>query len=201
MSLGPIRDSSTVLKGVFAFSAQLRGCIAITDSYHLQIVVPKSFPKAIPKVTELGRKIPRDGKHHVNQDDNSLCLGSPLRLLGKIFEKPNLVGFAESCLVPYLYAISHKLQHGTFPFSELRHGEQGIVDDYLELFGLRKIEQVITAITLIGTKKRIANKKPCPCDCGLRLGKCRLHFKLNKYRTMTSRSRFKAYAKNIGGGI
>jgi hypothetical protein len=181
--------------------AQPDGGVDISDSYHLQIVLPMAFPKELPKVTELERKIPSDGKHHINPD-NTLCLGSPLRLLKKISEQPNLVGFAERCLVPYLYAVSNKLQTGgNFVFSELAHGEQGIIDDYLDLLGLNKREQVVQALTLLGMKRRIANKAHCPCGCGLRLGKCSFHMKFNQYRNLAERPWFRAHAKNIGGGV
>lgn len=197
MSIAPSREPVKILKGLFSFSAQPTDGVEINDSYHLEIAVPRAFPQDIPIVTELERKIPRDGMHHINPD-NTLCLGSPIRLLQKISEQANLVGFAESCLVPYLYAVSHKLRFGgDFAFSELAHGEQGIIDDYLNLFGLKKREQVTQTLALLGMKRRIANKAPCPCGCGLRLGKCRFHHKLNKYRNMASRSWFRNHVIGI----
>lgn len=197
MSRGPSRGSETVLKGVFSFSAKPREGKEITDSYELEIVIPSLFPRAIPKVTEKRRKIPRDGKHHVNPD-GTLCLGSPLRLLRKIAEKPTLVGFSEKCLVPYLYAISNKLQNGgEFAFSELAHGNQGIIDDYLDMFKLKTRAQVIQTLKLLGMKRRIANKAPCPCGCGLRLGKCPLHLKLKQYRNMAPRSWFREHVAKL----
>lgn len=201
MSIMPSRDTTTVVKGKFSFSAQPVNGVLINDSFYLEIVIPRAFPQEIPKVIELEGKIPRDGKYHVNHD-NTLCLGSPLRLLQKIYEKPNLVGFSERCLVPYLYAVSHKLRTGgSFVFNELAHGEQGIIEDYLDLFGLKKHEQVIQTLALLGMKKRIANKSPCPCGCGLRLGKCKLHLTLNRYRNLASRSWFKVHAKAPGVGV
>ena len=198
MSIGPSRDSTTLLRGVFSFSAKPNGGNEITDSYQLELAIPDRYPRAIPKVTETGRKIPRDGKYHVNHD-NTLCLGAPLRLLQKIAATPTVVGFAENCLVPYLYAVSNKLQKGgEFVFNELPHGERGVIVDYLELFGLKKPEQVINVLKLLGMKRRIANKKPCPCECGWRLGKCTFHLKLNPFRNLAPRSWFSAHSRNLG---
>lgn len=197
MSIAPSRGAITILKGLFSFSARPNGGIEINDSYYLKIDVPMAFPQKIPVVTELDGKIPRDGSYHINAD-STLCLGSPMRLLQKISEKPSLVGFAEKCLVPYLYAISHKIRFkGDFAFNELAHGTQGIIDDYLNLFGLRNPKQVIKTLELLGKKRRIANKKPCPCECGLRLGKCKFHNKINKYRKMAYRSWFKKHYQEI----
>ena len=62
-------------------------------------------------------------------------------------------GFASSCLVPYLYAVSHKLQFGgELLFRELKHGAEGIVEDYLDLFGLSNPEQVRRVVRLLGMK-------------------------------------------------
>jgi hypothetical protein len=201
MSIGPSREGELILKGNFRFKANLRNGPVIEDSYTLEISITDRLPLVLPSVKETGNKIPRDGNHHVNPD-HTLCLGSPLRLLGKINTKPNLIGFAENCLVPYLYAISHKIQNGgDFIFGELAHGEKGAIDDYIDLFGLKNREQVVNAINLLGIKKRLANKKPCPCGCGKRLGACSFHFKLNNFRKMAPKSWFSAHAKNIRDGM
>lgn len=198
MAIVPAKSSALGLKGVFTFSATPKGRRTINDSYHIQITIPDDFPRAIPTVTETVRKIPRDGKHHVNPD-GSLCMGAPLRLLQKIYEKPTLVGFSENCLVPYLYGVSYKLQTGEeFPFGELAHGDQGILDDYMILFGLKTKDQVKQTLKLLGTKERIANKNSCPCNCGKRLGKCTYRHKLKQYRNYASRPWFRDHLASLG---
>lgn len=196
MSTAPCSDAGVYLCGKFRFKANMFGGEEIEDNYKLEIIVPDKFPQSLPKVKETGGKIPRDGNFHVNPD-GSLCLGSPLRLLKKIHNFPSLSGFADKCLVPYLYAVSHKLRNGEdFIFGELSHGDQGIVDDYSHIFGLKEHSQITQAIQLLGVKKRIANKKPCPCGCGRRLGACSFHNKLNEFRKMAPVSWFKAHALN-----
>jgi len=166
MSTAPCSDAGVCLRGKFRFKASVSGSDEIDDSYKLEIVIPNKFPQALPKVQETGGKIPRDGNFHVNQDV-TLCLGSPLRLLRKVHSTPSLTGFADKCLVPYLYAVSYKLMRGgDFVFDELAHGDQGIVDDYSVMLGLKERHQVTQAILLLGVKKRIANKRSCPCGCG-----------------------------------
>jgi hypothetical protein len=158
MSLAPSRSSSIILKGTFAFAANPECSPEITDSYELQITIPETFPNALPTVKEIENRIPRDGKHHIERDD-TLCLGSPIRILAKVSEQPSLVGFAETCIVPFLYAVSYKREHGgDFILGELAHGKKGIVDDYIELFGVKNREQVLQTLKLLGMKRRIANK-------------------------------------------
>jgi len=196
MSIAPCSNAGTLLRGKFRFRANVSGSDEIEDFYRLEIVVPDKFPQALPKVKETGGKIPRDSNFHVNSD-GTLCLGSPLRLLRKVHSAPNLTGFADKCLVPYLYAVSYKLAHGgEFVFGELAHGNQGIVDDYSDLLGLKGVAQIVEAIRLLGIRKRIANKRPCPCGCGKKLGTCPFHHRLNEFRKMASVSWFKAHALN-----
>ena len=196
MSTAPCSDAGVRLLGKFRFKAKVPGGDEIDDYYKLEIFIPDKFPQILPKVKEIGGKIPREGNFHINQD-GTLCLGSPLRLLRKVHGDPNLTGFVNKCLVPYLYAVSYKLIHGgDFVFGELAHGEQGLVDDYSAMLGLKERHQVTQAIQLLGLKKRIANKRPCPCGCGKRLGMCPFHHKLNEFRKIVPRSWFKAHALN-----
>lgn len=201
MSTAPCSDAGVCLRGKFRFKANTPGCDEIDDSYRLEIFIPDKFPRALPTVKENGGKIPRDGNFHVNPD-GTLCLGSPLRLLNKVHRVPSLSNFADKCLVPYLYAVSYKLEHGgDFVFGELAHGYQGIVDDYSVLLGLKERHQITRAIQLLGIKKRLANKRPCPCECGKKLGACPFHHKLNEFRKMAPVSWFKAHALNDSNRI
>ena len=123
MSIAPSRESGTVAQGIVSFSARSRNGPEISDSFELRVLVPEGFPAKMPLVTETGRRIPRTEDYHVNKDD-TLCLGSPLRLLSIISDKPNLVAFVKCCLIPYLYAVSIKLRDGgPLRFGELAHAQ------------------------------------------------------------------------------
>ena len=192
MTLLPVVGKGVVIEGGFQFVATAGGHPEVSDVYCLRIGVPADFPAALPSVVELDHKIPRNGDFHVNPD-GSLCLGSPLRLLLKLSKEPTLPGYASHCVVPYLYAISHKLRFGgQLPFNELKHGRPGEIEDYVELFGLKQAEQAEQAIRLLGIKKRIANKAACPCECGQLVGKCVFNKKLHNMRRLASRSWFRA---------
>ena len=199
MRITPIRNNTITLRGVFDFTAEFENGPQITDSYSLQIYIPHSFPRAIPRVEEINRKIPRDGKHHINSD-GTLCLGSPIRLLQQLSRTPNISGFVGKCLVPHLYAVSHKFKYGNFPFGELEHGAKGIIKDYMDLFGLQNRGQVIWTLALLGNKKRIANKMTCPCGCGLRVGRCSFRLKIIRFRGIASRAWYRAQIAEIKKG-
>lgn len=197
MAIQPSPKAGLILSGQFFFTAHPNGGVSITDSYQLMIDVPTAFPKGIPKVFETGGKIPRLPDFHVNSD-NSLCLGSPIRLLQKLSDNSDLAGFAGTCIVPYLYAVSNKLQIGEkFAFDELAHGIQGIIEDYRSLFNLQEVGQVMETLIVLAKRPREANKKRCPCGCGRRLGKCAFRSKINKIREIAPRCWFADHLAEI----
>jgi len=159
MIVRPNRNNELQIEGRFDFRAKAKNYGEITDHYWLRIQVPLQFPRMLPSVYELRKRIPRDGNFHVNPD-GSLCLGSRLRLLKQLSQMPTLPGFTAQCLVPYLFAVSHKLSHGgDFPFGELAHGRAGEVMDTIELFGLQSADQAVKVLEYLGMKRR----KPPPC--------------------------------------
>jgi hypothetical protein len=195
MAIRPSAGEFLLMEGKFEFSAQMGNFDPITECYDLRISVRQEFPRQLPAVHETGGRIPHTGQYHVNPD-GSLCLGSPIRMLWKISNDPTLTGFAKQCIVPYLYAISHKLIFGgKLPFGELPHGTPGELEDYMELFGLKTIEQVRLALQYLGMKKRRANKLPCPCGCGRRLGVCSFNRRIRTFRLLASRSWYRSLVK------
>lgn len=192
MALRPADGDELNIEGWFEFKARAENYNEIREEYLLRIRIPSLFPRDLPAVYELERRIPRDGHFHVNPD-GSLCFGSRLRVLQKLARVPTLIGFSESCLVPYLFAVSHKLTYGgDFPFGELAHGIAGELRDYIELFDVKTLEQARMAVKCLGMRERVANKLPCPCGCGKRLGRCRFNMKLKKFRRLTNRDWFRS---------
>ena len=191
MAVRPAARSGLVLKGQFEFTGQSAQHGELRDAFQLAIVIPHGYPRELPVVTETGGRIPRNGDFHVNPD-GSLCLGSPLGLLLKASRNPTLSGYVKKCVVPYLFAVSYKLQHGgPMLFGELAHGTPGELQDYVDLFSLKRPDQAKRALEMLGMKKRRANKLPCPCGCGKRLGKCRFNYRITEFRKLASRVWFR----------
>ena len=159
----------------------------------------RPIPQDLLIVHELGGRIPRKRSFHVNPGDNSLCLGSRLRLLLAVTEQPSLVRFAKTFLIPYLFAVSRKLrQGGDFAFGELAHGSPGELADCVDLFGVSTTDQARIILHYLGMKKRRANKLPCPCGCGKRLGMCSFNRRLEIFRQLAERSWFRKLALELG---
>ena len=188
VSILPSAEGNLLLEGDFRFHVEFEGHPRVSDSYSLRISIPKDFPRDVPTVTEQGGRIPRVAAYHVS-GDGTLCLGSRIRLMARLQAEPTVQGFSRNCIVPYLYAMTMKLDHGRdFIFGELSHGLRGEIDDYKELLELRRNDEVPQALRCLLKKKRLANKLTCPCGCKHRLGKCSYNAVIRKLRHILPRA-------------
>jgi hypothetical protein len=184
LSLRPSSNGYVRIVGSLSFAGEASGFERIEDTYALEILVPSSFPRTLAGVRETAGRIPKS--FHTN-DDGTLCLGSPLRQKLELAKEPTLLGFVRTCLIPYLYGYSHREQHGSLPFGELEHGREGLRKDFTAFFGLGNDKAAEQMVWLTGMKKREANKYPCPCESGRRLGKCH-NREVNRLRTQLGRA-------------
>ena len=193
LKLIPVSDGPVNVTGQLAFEATARNRETINDEYGVEIAVPEDFPRSLPAVRETGGRIPKT--FHTNPD-GTLCLGSPTRL--RLFQsgQPSLERFVTKCVVPYLYGHAYFEKHGVMPFSELRHGESGILQDLASLYGASSTVAVVGFVRLTALSKRVANKAPCPCGSGRRLGRCHSR-RTNYYRRRLGRGWFRMLLQEL----
>lgn len=186
-----------LLAGPIEVEMQAAGLPVLRDTYRLRIEVPLGPTEDLPEVFEVAGRIPRELDDHVNTAGN-LCLGSPVRLRTKVGKSPTLLGFVEACVVPFLYGRSWREQGNEgFPFQELPHFGQGLIEDYQGLLKVSGREAVIGALIALGLRRRVANKRPCPCGCRLRLGRCDYRYHLLSLREAASRSFYRKQASQF----
>lgn len=125
-----------------------------------------------------------------------MCLGSPLRLKAELAKAPCLSDFVDRCVIPYLFGFSVSKSAGRFSFGELDHVLSGLLDDYESFMGTRNAEEVTGFLFLLGLRNRVANKRKCPCQSGLRLGRCHSP-KLNTLRLIAARRWYRGHANQI----
>ncbi|MBA3485862.1 MAG: hypothetical protein H0T88_01495 [Lysobacter sp.] len=179
------------LAGSFEFESTPKGLPCIADTYALRLDVPMGIPDVLLRVAELGGRLRWDPDDHVNSD-GSLCLGSPLRLRLLQRESQGLVAFVEASVVPFLYAASWRAQGNKgYPFSELAHFGAGLIDDYSSIVGFHGHLPVAHALAALSLRRRVANKRPCPCGGGRRLGACACRTRLNGLRRIAPRRLWK----------
>lgn len=192
--LAEINEDKVELAGEYHLKAQLAGSQLIDRTYQLRLVCPRDYPGKLPIVLDEGRYFPRNQEYHT-YSDGSFCMGSELKIKLILQDNHSLTAFFENIVDRFLYAVSHRIEFGDFPYGELAHGEKGLVDDYGEIFGLKGKFSVLRAFQVLGKRKRVANKSPCPCGCDLRLGRCDYRFVLNKFRNIGRRRWFRQHLK------
>jgi hypothetical protein len=187
LRLSPSDDGCVTITGSLAFVVEAPGKERIADEYQIRLSVPEEFPLRIASVREVGGRISRSF-HKL--DDGSLCLGAPTRVRLVVAESPSILRFVDRCVIPYLYGYSYFEKHGILPFGELKHGEEGIREDLALLFGTDRKASIQEFVRLTAMRKRHANKAPCPCGSGRRLGRCH-HGLVNRLRDVLGRPWFR----------
>lgn len=183
----PCDNELLVIAGTVGFEGPGENDEIITDAYDIKMWVPPSFPEVAPLVRETGGRIPPD--FHKLEDD-FLCLGAPTAIRLKLKEAPTLPAFFEYFVVPYLFGHAFFCKYGKMPFGELAHGGSGIYQYFCELFAAEDAKHVLDFLRLAGMKKRDANKQPCPCGSGKRLGRCH-NRRVNQLRRRFGRGAFR----------
>lgn len=187
LSLRPSDRGRVVIAGTIGLEVRHEARdLCLRDEYFVEMEIAEGFPDQLPLVREIGGRIPKDF-HKLTND--RLCLATPLRLQVINARTRSLVSFVEMFVLPYLagYTIFEKTRE--MPFGELAHGIPGLYDDYRSLLGVATDEECSRVLGCLSHRKREANKEPCFCGSGVRLGRCH-NRKVNALRVMTSRGHF-----------
>jgi hypothetical protein len=195
-----INNDKVELAGEYHLKAKLAGSQLVDRTYQLRLICPRDYPRKLPKVLDEGRYLPRNQEYHT-YSDGSFCLGSELKIKSLLRDDHSFTAFFENIVDRFLYAVSHRIEFGNFPYGELAHGEQGLIDDYGGMFGLNGKLPVLRALNALGKREREANKLPCPCGCGQRLGRCDYRLVLNQFRNVESRRWFRQHLEESFSSI
>ncbi len=140
------------------------------DRFKIKIIVDEKFPKKIPEVHETGGRIPSTLDRHYMSDGSGCCLVIPHKY-SQVF--PPLMPFEyfiDTLVVPFFKNQIYYEINGRFAIG-YRHGEVGLDDYYIEIFGdvtiraLHKLLHTVLADKLYSLNK-IKGHKLCPCDSG-----------------------------------
>ena len=161
--------NETVLKGLLHFEASADGYGSITDCFGIELIIPETYPKRLPRVRETGDKIDSD-YDHVYQD-GTLCLAVPIEERRVFMEQPSLLGFVNKLVIPYLFGYCHWKTHATHPFDESKHGSEGIIRHYMDVLGLAD-EIAALAIVSFLYEYGYRGHHSCPCGSREKVRKC-----------------------------
>lgn len=162
-------DHETVLSGTLPFEASADGLEPITDKFEIELGIPHVCPDRLPRARETAGRIERIYPH-IN-GDGTLCLAVPVEQRRIFFEQPSLIGFVNRLVIPYLYGYCYWKQHGWHPFDEQQHGQEGIVQHYIDTLHLAD-ELAALAVVCFLLEHGYRGHHACPCGSGLKVRKC-----------------------------
>jgi hypothetical protein len=152
------------IRGILHFAGEYQNQV-IDDRFSVEIFIPDDYPDTPPSVWETENKIPQNFHHYQNK---SLCLGAPLAVRLAFKENPTLLGFTETCLIPYLYGFSYKSKYGDMPYGELAHGRAGLFEYYQIFFEVDNRQSVLEFLEIL-TLGRYRGHAKCPCGSNKRI--------------------------------
>jgi len=209
-TISDIGENYEVL-GDISFCTPYKGDI-IEDTYSVKLLISKKFPNKIPKVFEVGGRIEPDPDNHINvYDSNSLCLEIP-PLLNSLFNKdPSLTGFLNNLVIPFLFNYSYKEKNVDYPKAQWCHGGAGVLDFYMEYFGINKRSQAkeFFRIGFHQNKRKDGSRSCCSgltfkghsicyCGSGKKIRDCHRNV-LKKYHELLSNGySLKAIKRDLG---
>lgn len=206
-----------LLKGEVGIHHKYKERPEIKASVQIEVFIPCSYPRAVPRITEISQLVPRSLDYHM-YEGGTICLSSEFSMKSHLAEHSDFLDFFTAFFIPYIYAALLKKKHGIdfkYIFGDLSHGVEGEIEAYKYAFKLRDevaesralmypldfyhgggsvnwviAKKVLHTLYALSKKKRIVNKQPCPCGCGKKLAQCDFRYLINSHRKKLGRKLF-----------
>ena len=152
-------------------TARVQGSIAVPgDRFNVEILFLPDYPRSLPEVRETGGRIPHIEDRHINVKDGTACVCIPDEWC---LQRPDesFATFLRGPVYNFFLSQKHFEVHGTWPFGDRRHGNNGLFDFYQEQFGTEDKTTIAKYLWFLSQDK-IKGHWNCPCGSGKRLRNC-----------------------------
>ena len=129
-----------IITGRFGFKTKIFDD-EIIDAYKIEMRLDDKFRQQLPIVKEIAGRIKRNINNHINKD-GTCCLGVPHQIKAKLGANFTLLEFFDQVVTGYFAQYSYKEKHGDWPFGEASHFQVGLLEYYMESFGLQTFKSV-----------------------------------------------------------
>lgn len=159
------------------------------------MVLPGDYPKSLPKVRELGGRLPWLPDFHVNSD-GTCCVLLPEDRARCFPPGSRLSVFLDGPLHDFFLGQSLVALGEPWPFDEWSHGKNGVRAFYQELLqtdDLAMIGRYLRVLTRLNLKLHWG----CPCGSGKKIRKC-CHEKISDLRRKVPPAVARKSAEQLG---
>jgi len=146
------------------------------DRFVIRIEIPLNYPRSIPRVWEIGGRIPRILKRHINVRDGSACLFLEFERWQYFPPGSTLIDFLDGPIRSFLLMQCCFEKGISWSHGERSHGRTGIIEYFQELTGVEQSDIIVKLIEYVSKtgKKGVRGHLFCPCGSGKIIRKC--HF-------------------------
>jgi hypothetical protein len=141
----------------------------ILDRFQIEIRLTNEFPDELPKVCEVGGRIPWTLDHHVFPNSGLACIQVPEEWL--LARDRSFRAFLEVPVRNYYLGQALVALGEAWPFGERAHGLEGLYQSYGEMIGETDPERIVHYFTCLAAN-RLRGHWECPCGSGQRVRKC-----------------------------
>ena len=137
------------------------------STYELSIFIPVVEGK-LPYVIDRSGNIEKDYPHRYS--DGMLCLATDIDMVLEFEKNSSLVNWMQRFVEPYYITYEYYKRYGEYPNGDRAHGEDGIVQSYMEIFSVDGSHAVSLLHEIV--HKTYRGHQLCPCGSGKRLRNC-----------------------------
>jgi hypothetical protein len=168
----------------------------VLDIYKIEIIFPKSYPRDIPILIEVGERIPRIADRHVNDKTGICCIGPRFEQRHKWLKDPRIHTYITDFVIPFLANQSYYERMGVWKNGQYDHGAKGILTYYSEAFGISERKLLEILLQSLSENQRHGRNDSCLCGSGKKAKKCHLDL-FDKLRTNGCPELFKEDLENL----
>lgn len=163
------KESNTefVLEGTITVNGRIKQ-FNLQKTYHVRLIIPKEL-SSLPKAYEIGEAIDKSYEH--KYPNGGLCLDTDTAIKLYFANGFDLLEWFNKYVQGYFISYEFYKRFGVYPFGDRRHGFEGILDTYKEIFDVDSDNSVVRIMAHIAVKE-YRGHHDCPCGSGKRIRNC-----------------------------
>ena len=167
-----LSEGRVIIEGTFHVpsSDPQQAALGPIASYGIRLELYEGHPQIEPKLFETEGAFPHDSDHHVNYD-GSCCFGVWQVLLAE-HPKMTVAGLLDGPIRSYFFGQHHLKYEGSWPFGELKHGVDGLIQAYAKFLGCPEDPNIVRSLLVLLGRKWKRDRHLCPCGSGSRVRDC-----------------------------